>query len=137
MRTTFDDDALTPIGSGVPPFLGAYRPAKALAIFSGKSGTNVNGTWQLRATDSGGFSNAVIHCWSLFLTPTICADGGGQCPGADMAIGIVGQPTVAIAENNLTYSIAVTNLGPSSATNVTVTHLLPPGAAFVSATAYW
>ena len=135
LRTTFDDDALTPIGSGVPPFLGAYRPAKALAIFSGKSGTNVNGTWQLRATDSGGFSNAVIHCWSLFLTPTICADGGGQCPGADMAIGIVGQPAVAIAENNLTYSISVTNLGPSSATNVTVTHLLPPGAAFVSATA--
>lgn len=134
-RTTFDDDALTPIGSGVPPFAGLYRPAKPLSVFAGKSGTNVNGTWQLRATDSGGYSVAAIQCWSLLLTPTLCADGGGQCPGADMAVGIVGQPANVIAENNMTYNIAVTNLGPSSTTNVTVTHLLPPSAAFVSAAA--
>jgi len=133
-RTTFDDDALTPIGSGVPPFAGSYRPAKPLSVFAGKSGTNVNGTWQLLATDSSGLGIASIQCWSLFLTPTLCADGGGQCPGADMAVGIVGQPATVIAENNLTYNIAVTNLGPSSTTNVTVTHLLPPSTAFISAT---
>ena len=35
------------------------------------------------------------------------------------------QPNPVIAGNNLTYSIAVTNLGPSTTTNVIVTHLLP------------
>ncbi|HOX58359.1 MAG TPA: S8 family serine peptidase [Candidatus Paceibacterota bacterium] len=133
-RTMFDDAALTPISSGVAPFVGSYKPSKPLSVFAGKSGTNVNGVWQLRATDSGSFNLGVIQCWSLSLTPTLCADGGGQCPGADMALDMTGQPTTVIAGDNLTYNIAVTNLGPSTTASVTVTHLLPPNATFISAT---
>ena len=134
-RTTFDDAASTPIASAPPPFAGTFRPTQPLAIFSGKSGTNVNGVWQLRATDEGVLDTAAIQCWSLFITPTLCTDGGGQCPGADMALGMIPQPAVVMAGNNLTFSMAVTNLGPSATTNVVVAQLLPPNATFVSASA--
>jgi uncharacterized repeat protein (TIGR01451 family) len=132
-RTTFDDAASESITAGVPPFAGSFRPQQPLVVFSGKSGASVNGVWQLRATDQGQFDLAAIHCWSLFITPTLCADGGGQCPGADMALGMTALPNPMIAGNNLTYSIVVTNLGPSIATNVIVTHLLPANVTLVSA----
>ncbi len=124
-RTTFDDDALTPIAAGSAPFLGPFKPSKPLSVFTGLSGTNVNGVWQLRATDSGQSEIAAIHCWSLFLTPTLCVDGGGQCPGADLAVGITAQPNPVLSRDTLTYSIAVTNFGPSTTTGVNVSHLIP------------
>jgi uncharacterized repeat protein (TIGR01451 family) len=131
-RTTFDDAALTPIGSGSAPFADSFKPTQPLAVFTGKSGANVNGIWQLRASDQFQGDFAAIQCWSLIITPTLCTDGGGQCPGADMALGMTGQPNPVFVGNNLTYSIAVTNLGPSTATNVTVTHLLPANSTLVS-----
>ena len=133
-RTTFDDAATMSIGSGSAPFVGSFTPTQPLAVFFGKSGTNLNGTWQLRATDQGQLNTAAISCWSLFLTPTLCSDGGGQCPGANLTLGMIAQPNPVIAGNNLTYSIAVTNNGPSAATNVIVTHILPDNVTFVSAT---
>ena len=132
-RTTFDDAATTPISAGLAPFVGSFIPSKPLSAFIGKAGTNINGVWQLRATDQASFDIAAIHCWSLFITPTLCADGGGECPGADLAVGITAQPNPVLLGNNLTYSIVVVNNGPASATNVTVTHLIPSGALFVSA----
>jgi uncharacterized repeat protein (TIGR01451 family) len=134
-RTTFDDAADTAISAGVAPFVGSFKPQQPLSAFIGRSGTNINGVWQLRVTDSGTFNIGSIQCWSLFITPTLCTDGGGQCPGADMTIGMTGRPATVIAGNNLTYTLAVTNLGPSVATNVSVTHLLPPNVTFVSASA--
>ena len=115
------------------PFVGTFKPDQPLSAFVGTSGTNVNGVWQLRATDSGIFDVGAIQCWSLFITPTLCADGGGECPGADLALGMTALPNPVIAGNNLTYSIAVTNNGPSTATNATATLLLPAGVLFVSA----
>src|ERR1035438_5882990 len=134
-RTTFDDAATLPVASGGGAFVRSIKPDQPLAVYIGKSGTNVNGNWQLRATDQLGFYNGAIECWSLLITPTLCTDGGGQCPGADMALGMIAQPNPVMAGNNLTYSIAVTNLGPSTTTNVIVTDLLPANVAFVSATA--
>src|SRR5262249_47300956 len=51
LRTTFDDDASTAIGQGLAPFLGSYIPETPLAVFEGKSGTNVNGLWTLHVVD--------------------------------------------------------------------------------------
>jgi uncharacterized repeat protein (TIGR01451 family) len=133
-RTTFDDDATTSISTGQPPFVGSFQPTQPLAVFAGKSGTNVNGLWQLRATDADTSDLGAIECWSLFITPTLCVDGGGECPGADMALGMTAQPNPVIAGNNVTYSITVTNNGPSTATNVSVTCTFPTSFLFTSAT---
>jgi uncharacterized repeat protein (TIGR01451 family) len=131
-RTTFDDAALTSIAAGSPPFVGSFRPAQPLSTFIGKAGSGVNGLWELRAIDQGQSVFAVIQCWSLFITPTLCTDGGGQCPGSDMALSMTAQPSPFIAGKNLSYVIAVTNLGPSPATSAVVTHLLPPSVTLVS-----
>ena len=132
-RTTFDDAADTPIASGAAPFVGSFRPDQPLSAFNGKSGTNANGIWQLRATDGGRSDVGAIHCWSLFVTPTLSTDGGGECPGTDLALGMNSLPDPVIVGNNLTYLIAVTNNGPSLATNVVVTLLLPGSVNLASA----
>jgi len=54
-------------------------------------------------------------------------------PAADLAIG-KSAPAAVFAASNLSYTISVTNFGPSSADNVVVTDALPAGVTFVSAT---
>ena len=133
-RTIFDDAAPTAIGSGVAPFLGFYKPEQPLSIFNGKSGTNVNGIWKLRVLDASRFDFGRIQCWSLDITPTICTDGLGECPGSDLAVGITAAPEPVMVGQTLIYTLSVTNRGPSSAKNVTVSQLLPGSVLYQSAT---
>ncbi|MSU57841.1 MAG: DUF11 domain-containing protein [Pedosphaera sp.] len=133
LRTTFDDDALAGITAGLPPFIGAFKPSGSLSVFVGKSGTNVNGTWRLRVVDNALIDVGVLNCWSLFLSGTGCGDGGGGCPGADLAIGIADAPDPVFIGSNLVYTITVTNFGPSTAKNTVVNHTLPPSVVFISA----
>ena len=133
-RTTFDDDSTNLLSSGAPPFLGTFQPDSSFTVFEGKSGTSVNGTWQLHAVDQFQGDVGAIQCWSLFLSPALCVDGGGQCPGLDLAIGMVPNPEPVFVGSNLVYSISITNFGPNVAKNVVLSEILPPTAIFVSAT---
>jgi uncharacterized repeat protein (TIGR01451 family) len=65
--------------------------------------------------------------------------GGGPPPppppaSADLALSKSGTPDPVVAGNGLTYSLDVTNNGPDTATNVTLTDTLPPGVSLVSTT---
>ena len=133
LRTTFDDDAFQSISTGSPPFVGSFQPQTPLSVFIGKAGPSINGDWRLRVVDQYAMDVGTLQCWSLFLSPSQCKDGGGECPGADLALGMTALPDPVVVGNNLTYSITVINSGPSSAKNVTVTHLLPSSVIFVSA----
>jgi len=53
----------------------------------------------------------------------------------DIAVSVVASPTLVAIEDTLTYTICVTNTGPSAATGVTITNLLPSGISMVSVTA--
>jgi uncharacterized repeat protein (TIGR01451 family) len=131
-RTTFDDQATNSILGGFAPFLGTFQPEQPLSVFANKSGTNVNGAWRLLVIDDFPIDSGTLQCWSLIVTPSTCTNGGGECPGSDMAIGMVGAPEPAIVGNNLTYTIGVTNFGPSHANNVSVSQVLPSSVVFVS-----
>jgi M6 family metalloprotease-like protein/uncharacterized repeat protein (TIGR01451 family) len=134
-RTKFDDDAALDIGSASAPFLGTFKPEQPLAVYNGRSGTNVNGQWKLHVVDNRNKAVGTIQCWSLVLSPQQCTDGGGTCPGADLAIGMNAAPDPVVSGSNLVYTIMVTNNGPGSAPNTVVNHVLPGGVTFVSAVA--
>ena len=65
--------------------------------------------------------------------PVITTVTNSALPQADIAVFKTG-PTSGIAGSNLTYTVTVNNSGPSTATNVVVSDLLPAGFTFVSAT---
>lgn len=54
-------------------------------------------------------------------------------PSADLSLTKTASPDPVIAGEDLTYTLVVTNAGPSDAAGVTVTDTLPAGIAFVSA----
>ncbi|TVS19551.1 MAG: DUF11 domain-containing protein, partial [Planctomycetaceae bacterium] len=54
-------------------------------------------------------------------------------PLIDLAITKADDPSTVLAGQNLTYTLVVSNLGPSDATGVKVVDQLPPGVQFVSA----
>ena len=80
-RTTFDDNAANSITSPSTsaPFTGTFQPEGSLIDFRGKTGSAVNGTWFLRATDDSGIDTGTVNCFSLFLEPISCVPGGGAC----------------------------------------------------------
>jgi uncharacterized repeat protein (TIGR01451 family) len=64
--------------------------------------------------ESGSFTNPVIQ--------------------ADLGVAIIGPNQTVIANNLMTYSVAVTNLGPNAAPSVVLTNTLPPGVIAISPT---
>ena len=132
-RTTFDDNAPTPISLGNPPFVGTFRPDEPLVIFQGKTGASLNGAWRLRVTDLFPIDVGSLQCWTLSLFPTVCTDGGGACTG-DIVVSATASPDPALLGQNLTYTVAVTNTRPISAAAVVLTNVLPANVNFVSAT---
>ena len=53
-------------------------------------------------------------------------------PHANLSVAISSRPEPVWQNENLTFILGVTNLGPSAATNVAVTNILPQGVTFIS-----
>jgi uncharacterized repeat protein (TIGR01451 family) len=53
---------------------------------------------------------------------------------ADLVLGMTAAPNPVFLGGELIYSLVITNLGPATATGVTLTNTLPSGVSFVSAT---
>ena len=139
---TLDDFAPNSVPAAVPTN-GVYRPTVYAAVpmfapapqqpygttLSGFNGSNPNGVWSLyvqddNALDVGGITNG----WSLNIatvTPVPIS--------ADLAIGLTSPPVGAVVTSNITYTISVTNAGPSAASTIVVSNALPVGAVFNSA----
>ncbi len=61
--TVLDDEAGTPIASGVAPFTGVFRPSSPLSAFDG---LDANGVWTLELTDAvPAFDDGTLTSWTL------------------------------------------------------------------------
>ncbi len=136
VETTFDDDATNSILSGTAPFIGPYQPTSPLSSFLPISGTNLNGVWRLNVIDEFPGDTATLECWSLNITPYVCQDGGGQCPGAELSLTMSASPNPALVFSNLVYTLTVSNAGPQAAAGVVISQSLPPGFGFVTTSNY-
>ncbi len=81
-NTILNDEASTPISSGVAPFAGTYRPEGALSFFDGR---NAAGTWTLSIQDVARFDVGTLHSWSL--TFTSGSGPSGRSVGDDLELG--------------------------------------------------
>lgn len=75
-RATLDDAASLRIAAGTAPFVGSFTPEEPLATFLGE---DPNGDWTLLINDTVAGDTGELRCWSLFISPPECSDGGGQC----------------------------------------------------------
>ena len=93
------------------------------------NGGNPNGNWELFIQDDTSLNSGVIsNGW--WLTVTMANPVGAA---ADEALTMTASSSSVPLDGDETYSITVTNYGPSGSTNVIVTDTLPPGSTFVSA----
>lgn len=95
--TIFDDEATTPIGSGVAPFSGSFRPDQLLSLLDGK---NANGLWQLEIDDQAEIDVGVLNSWSLTI-----ATASTQ----PLSYSLSGPNSSAFAINSVTGQITVAN----------------------------
>ena len=123
--TTFDDAATQSIDLGIAPMSGSYAPETPLSVLNLMTGTNANGVWQLSVVNLDSGYPSTLNCWSLSITPELCADGGGQCPGADLSLAMTATPLTTPAGGPVTYTLSVSNAGPSPAENAVVSQTLP------------
>ncbi|HMP91003.1 MAG TPA: hypothetical protein PJ991_12435, partial [Kiritimatiellia bacterium] len=78
-RTEFAADAATFIGAAAAPYVGTFRPVGILPLVRGMPESEVNNRWYLWVEDMVSGDVGTMECWSLFLYPAECDDGGGEC----------------------------------------------------------
>jgi len=74
INTVLDNQAVTPIASGVAPFTGSFIPSNPLTPFNGQL---TDGYWKLVATDSAGGDTGYLRAWCVVISYT-CPVGGIQ-----------------------------------------------------------
>jgi subtilisin-like proprotein convertase family protein len=62
IETRLDDEALVPISSGTPPYIGSFRPLESLSLFDGQ---DPNGTWTLEIVDHAASDVGTLLSWRL------------------------------------------------------------------------
>jgi uncharacterized repeat protein (TIGR01451 family) len=135
-ETTFDDDAVIPIAFGNAPFVGSFQPEEPLSTFLPCSGTNLNGVWQLNATEAFTSDPTTLECWTLTVEPYVCEDGGGECPGSALSLTMSAGPNPVLVDSNEVFALTVSNAGPSDAQGVVISQSLPLGFGFVTTSNY-
>jgi subtilisin-like proprotein convertase family protein len=88
-RTTFDDEASTPINSGSAPFTGSFIPQELLSTLDGE---DPNGTWLLEVADVAELDFGVLNSWSITIAgdpgePSTITDANGNYRFDDLPAG--------------------------------------------------
>jgi len=118
--------------NGTVVFTALTNGSNSAPVVPGISGTFSNGVWSGTITVQQPGPNVVL----------LANDGNGHTGSSnpfevvapnDLILTMDDSPDPVSAGASLTYSLRITNTGPSTATAVTVTNALPPGVTFLSA----
>jgi uncharacterized delta-60 repeat protein/uncharacterized repeat protein (TIGR01451 family) len=116
-----------PVSASISP-----PPPPYAANLSTFNGNDPNGTWLLYVYDDTRLnSGAISNGWLLYLTTAATI-----VPVADLGIAMFASQATDVQSSNLTYTISITNYGPSVASNILVTDILPAGALWVANTPF-
>jgi uncharacterized repeat protein (TIGR01451 family) len=144
LNLTFSQNASSPLPQSSALTSGTYLPTSYATVILPETngapvppypvtmtnfyGQSPNGAWALYAADENQQDSGYIsNGWSLtFITGLPVEDD------SDLELAMTLSPSAATLNNPLTYTISVTNYGPSIATNVIITDTLPGGATYVS-----
>jgi uncharacterized repeat protein (TIGR01451 family) len=119
-----------PSSYGSVVFPASAPPAPYASALAYLNGINPNGTWSLYVYDSSsGDSGAIGGGWTLNVATAVPVT-----PLADLAVGIAASPSSLVVGDLLTYTVTVSNLGPSSADGVVLVDTLPAQFSLVSST---
>jgi uncharacterized repeat protein (TIGR01451 family)/uncharacterized delta-60 repeat protein len=149
LTLTIDDQAATALPNASPLVAGVFQPANYItrdetpdlfptpapsgpyaSQLTAFNGSDPNGVWSLYVVDDSRLdSGSIAGGWSLDITTVFAVD-----PTANLALSVSDAPDPIQVGSNLTYTLTVTNLGPTAASSVTIIDTLPAGATFVSAT---
>jgi uncharacterized repeat protein (TIGR01451 family) len=113
-------------------FLAFPAEGQSFVIISNDGADPVNGTFLNRPEGS-----TFIEDGETFRITYVGGDGNDVeliATDADLGVTKVADDTTPAVGQNVTYTITVTNAGPSDATNVTLTDILGAGLTYVSAT---
>lgn len=130
--TLFDDSATVPIGSGVAPFAGSFKPETPLSALNGKP---VNGTWRLRVSDVAGADVGTVFCVQLDVSRrhVICCPCLPQMQAAPpvtvLAEGCSPANGAIDPNETVTVGLPLRNFGDCATANLIAT-LLPGGGVF-------
>jgi uncharacterized repeat protein (TIGR01451 family) len=120
LTITATTNAITHLSAPPPPYG---------STLNALNGGNPNGNWELFIQDDTALNSGVIsNGWGLAVT---MANPVGAA--ADEALTMTASSSSVPLGGDETYSITVTNYGPSGSTNVIVADTLPTGSTFVSA----
>jgi len=112
-----------------------------LALGAMTNGATVTNVVTVHPTTSSTFTNLVTVGIASGETDPFLGDNSiifSQIVGAnaDLAVSVATSPAGPVAlGNNLTYTVSLTNLGPSTATSVVLTNILPANVNYVSGSA--
>jgi uncharacterized repeat protein (TIGR01451 family) len=142
LNLTFDDSASSGLPDNAQIASGTYKPtdfeagdnfpppapAGAVSTFlSGFNGSNPNGNWSLYVVDDATGDPGSISGWSLSIT-TI----NPVSAAVNLVVTVTDSPDPVFVGGALTYTITLTNRGPSTATGVFLSDILAPGVTLVS-----
>jgi uncharacterized repeat protein (TIGR01451 family) len=121
-------NALASVGVTNPITHISPPPAPYGTTLASLNGSNPNGNWELFVLDDAQFNTGVIsNGWSVTLT---LASPVGYSANLELLMN-ASSASIAVS-NNLTYTLAVTNYGPSTSSNVLVLDNLPTGVTVIS-----
>jgi uncharacterized repeat protein (TIGR01451 family) len=118
------NDPVTP----PPPYSHSFRPSSPLSAFDGQDAI---GTWTMTICDAVGADLGTFNRADLIITPRPAVISVAKISSV-LSDGISGANPKAVSGSIVRYCFTISNAGPSAATNVVATDVIPADVTYVA-----